>query len=175
MQEVTIFGPHRYNRRPWEDASDPSTRKLKDSVARISFRLWNAFFCSALLHVTGDIPLQFRIWGQSTNKGNHPFVIGVSASLFLLQPLGVLVEEVVIHVGKYLGMKMGTETKIIGYAWVWIWLSFSAVPSLDGVINAMRIAYPTPLWGDGPTVIERVGKVFGIDLLSVISSWFIGL
>ena len=170
-----MFGPHRYNRRPWDDASDPLTRRPKDPVARICFRLCSAFFCSAVLHVTGDIPLQFRIWGQSTNKEHHPFVIGVSASLFLLQPLGILVEEVVIQVGKYLGMKMGTETKIIGYAWVWIWLSFSAVPSLDGVINAMRIAYPTPLWGDGPTVIEHVGKAFGVDLLSVISSWFTGL
>lgn len=178
---LTIFGPHRYNRRPWDEA--PTTRKPKDPWARSYLRLCIAFVLSALLHTVGDLAIQFRIWEQplpagtlSPDKVHHPFVIGMSAATFLLQPLGVLVEDAVIEVGKYLGVKTGTGTKIIGYAWVWGWMSFSAVSSLDGWKNAMQFAYSTAQRGSGPTIVERVAdKVFGVDLLSVLSSWFTSL
>lgn len=139
-----------------------------------------AFVLSALLHAVADLAIQFRIWEQplpagtlSPDKVHHPFVIGVSSTVFLFQPLGVLVEGAVIEMGKYLGVKTGTGTKIIGYAWVWAWMSFTAVSSLDGLKNAMQIAYSTAQWGGGPTVVERVAdKVFGVDLPSVLSLWF---
>ncbi|KIM64492.1 hypothetical protein SCLCIDRAFT_15243 [Scleroderma citrinum Foug A] len=175
---LTIFGPHRYNCRPWDDT--PTTRKPKDPWARSYLRLCMAFVLSALLHAVADLAIQFRIWEQplpagtlSPDKVHHPFVIGVSSTVFLFQPLGVLVEGAVIEMGKYLGVKTGTGTKIIGYAWVWAWMSFTAVSSLDGLKNAMQIAYSTAQWGGGPTVVERVaGKVFGVDLPSVLSMWF---
>ncbi|KAL4079023.1 hypothetical protein J3A83DRAFT_4206387 [Scleroderma citrinum] len=182
---LTIFGPHRHNRRPWDEnpSVDPSTRGPKEPWSKSYLRLCIAFVCSTLLHVTGDAPLQFRIWEKplpagilATGKVYHPFVIGVSAPFFLFQPLGVLVEDAVIEVGKRMGVKTGTRTKLIGYVWVWVWMSISTVSSLDGLKDAVQIASPMPGWGGGPTIIECVvGKVLGVDLLSLVSSWFAGL
>ncbi|KAL4069082.1 hypothetical protein J3A83DRAFT_3474598 [Scleroderma citrinum] len=153
---VTIFGPHRYNQRPWDEnpTKDPSIRKSKEPWLRAYLRICNAFLCSALLHVCGEFVLQFSIWENHISSGSlsptrvyPPFVMGVSAPLFLFQPLGVLVEEAVIAVGKRLGVKTGMWTKLIGYAWVWVWMSLSTISSLDGLKNAVHVASPIHEWG----------------------------
>ncbi|KAL4064600.1 hypothetical protein V8B97DRAFT_1985189 [Scleroderma yunnanense] len=177
---LTIFGPHRFNRRPWDETVDPTIRKPKEPWSRTYLRLCIAFALSALMHVAGDVALQFSIWAKhspagtlSSGKVYPPLVIGVSAPTFFLQPLGVLVEDGVIAVGKRFGVKTGTWTKIIGYAWVWLWMSFSVVPTLDGLKNAIQIASPGHEYGAGAGLLERtVGILFGVDLLSIMSSWF---
>lgn len=179
----TAFGPHRYNRRPWDElpSADPSPRNPKDSWSRSYIRICNAFVCSALFHVCVDVAVQFRLWQKyssmgmlSSGKGYAPFVIGVSASFYLLQPLGVLVEDAVMEVGKRLGVKAGLTTKLIGYVWVWVWVSFTLVPSFDGLRTAIHTAFPEFELGSGTTVIERiVSTVFGVDLMSVISPYIV--
>jgi len=85
------------------------------------------------------------------------------------------VEDAVIEMGKYLGVKDRDRDKnnwVVG----WAWMSMTTVSNLDGVKNAMRIAYSTPQWQGGPTVVERVAdKVFAVGLPSVLSPWFASL
>jgi len=108
----------------------------------------------------------------SSGKVYAPFMIGVSASFYLLQPLGVLVEDAVMEVGKRLGVKAGFSTKLIGYAWVWVWMSFTLVPHFDGLRKAIHTAFLEYSEAGGPTVIERiVHTVFSVDLVSVISPY----
>ncbi|KAI6035008.1 hypothetical protein F5J12DRAFT_8012 [Pisolithus orientalis] len=109
---LTLFGPHRHKRSPWDrdPSSDPKEREREPWVKSYT-RLCNAFLCSAFMHTCGDVVLQFKIWDNtspttgSLQRANHPYIIGFSIPFFLLQPVGVLVEDVVIEAGKRLGLR----------------------------------------------------------------------
>ena len=173
-----MFGPHRFNRHPWDE---PSPLKSKSSWLKTYIRLCNAFVCSALFHVCGDLSVQFILWRQSLSTGevagkaSAPFIVGVSGPFFLLQPLGVLVEDAVIEVGKRLGMKTSTWTKMVGYAWVWVWISITIVSQMDGWRITLITTFPRCKPVGDATVIERIGDaVFGIDLRLIIRAWIVG-
>ncbi|KAI6157049.1 membrane bound O-acyl transferase family-domain-containing protein [Pisolithus tinctorius] len=179
---LTIFGPNTRKDRPWEDRSPSkgsSTQqpKQRDSWATSYHKLCNAFLCSAFIHVCGDVVLQIRIRKRFTLSPN---IIGFSLPFFLLQPIGVLIEDAAIGIGKRTGMKMGRWSKILGYAWVLVWMCWTLHPWMDGLKDGIEAAYPTLEPGITKffrvTVTERiVKKVFGIDLASTISSWFTAL
>ncbi|KAI6035006.1 membrane bound O-acyl transferase family-domain-containing protein [Pisolithus orientalis] len=179
---LIMFGPNRWKERPWEDQSPSggsSTQQpnRRDSWATSYHRLCNAFLCSALIHVCGDIVLQIRI---RKNVTTSPNIIGLSLPFFLLQPVGVLIEDAAIGMGKRMGMKIGRWSKILGYTWVWVWLCWTLFLWVDGLKNAIEAAYPTLEPGKTRyfcvTVTERiVKKVFGVDLASTISSLFTDL
>lgn len=124
-------------------------------------RLCNAFLCSAFMHTTSAL-----------QKVNHPNVIGFSIPFFLLQPVGVLVEDVVMEAGKHIGLKKTGWSKVVGYLWVSLWISYSVHSLVQGMKNAMIIAYPVPEGGGtevGMTVLEGVAtKLFGIDLATTV-------
>ena len=178
LQLFTVFGPHRYNRRPWDE---PPPAKSKSSWLKTYIRLCNAFVCSALFHVCGDLPTQIILWKQYLSTGGHfgkasgPLIVGMSGPFFLLQPLGILVEDAVIEVGKRLGVKTSTWTKMIGYAWVWVWISITIVSQMDGLRIALITAFPGHKPGGDITVIERIADaVFGIDLVTMMRAWIVG-
>lgn len=182
---LTLFGPHRHKRSPWDrdPSSDPKEREREPWLKSYT-RLCNAFLCSAFMHTCGDVVLQFKIWEitspttGSLQRANHPNIIGFSIPFFLLQPVGVLVEDVVIETGKWLGLRKRGWVKVVGYLWVSLWISYSTRFFSQGLKNAILIAYPileSGGAGDGVTVLERVAdKSFGIDLAATIRSWFVG-
>ncbi|KAI6024222.1 hypothetical protein EDC04DRAFT_3117112 [Pisolithus marmoratus] len=175
--DLTLFGPHRPKRNPWGPVTeDSSVRKPKDREpwATTYRRLCYAFMCSAFMHVCGDVLLQFRVWDDflSTGTMNVPNVIGYSAPYFLLQPVGVLVEDAVVEVGKRMGLKESTWTRMVGYAWMWVFTSFSLVYTVDGLKNAAHAGYPGEGMGAQATLIEVVAnRVLGVQLAPVMSSW----
>ena len=137
--------------------------------------------CSALFHMSGDLPAQFALWkqylstGGFSRKASAPFIVGVSGLFFLLQPLGVLLEDAAIEVGKRLGVKTSTCTKMIGYAWVSVWISITVISQLDGLRIALLTAFPEWDSGGDITVIERIADAaFGIDILSMMRARIVG-
>lgn len=180
--DLTLFGPHRPKRNPWDPvpAEGSSVRKPKEREpwAVTYRRLCYAFMCSAFMHVCGDVLLQFRVWddfssGSTSGTTEVPNIIGYSAPYFFLQPVGVLVEDAVIEVGKRMGLKESAWTRMAGYAWVWVFTSYSIVFSMDSLKNAAHTGYLT---GEGTgartTLIEVIAdRVFGVPLAAVMSSW----
>ncbi|KAI6047544.1 membrane bound O-acyl transferase family-domain-containing protein [Pisolithus marmoratus] len=182
---LTTFGPHRHRRRPWDNtsSSDPKTKE-RDPWIKSYIRLCNAFACSAFMHTCGDVVLQFKIWEKAlpiinSQKTNHPNVIGFSVPFFMLQPIGVLIEDAVVEVGKRIGLKKRGWVKVVGYLWVSLWISYSAHFWYPGMKDAILVAYPLPEgrgMEGGVTVIERVvNRLFGIDLAATITSRFYGM
>ncbi|KAI6047545.1 hypothetical protein EDC04DRAFT_2887315 [Pisolithus marmoratus] len=179
---LTLFGPHRRKRRPWDHAlsSDPHGME-RDPWIKSYIRLCNAFLCSAFMHTCGDVILQFKIWENmlpttSSQKVIYPNVIGFSIPCFVLQPVGVLIEDVVMEVGRSIGLRKKGWMKMFGYLWVSLWISYSTHLWTQGMKNAILLAYPVSTDGgvkDGVTVIERVAnRICGIDLAATIRSWF---
>ncbi|KAI6165132.1 hypothetical protein EDD17DRAFT_1754332 [Pisolithus thermaeus] len=182
-RDLTLFGPHWPKQNPWDPAraEDSSVDKPEEREpwGRRYRRLCYAFICSACMHVCGDVLLQFRLWNDFPSFGPSgtkevPNLIGYSAPYFLWQPVGVLVEETVVAIGERMGLQESTWTRMIGYAWVWVFTSATLVYSVDGLKNAVHISY---LAGEGKglpvTLIEViVDRVFGVQLAPVISSWF---
>ncbi|KAI6044280.1 hypothetical protein EDC04DRAFT_2561741 [Pisolithus marmoratus] len=156
---------HRHSKcRPWDNASssDSSVVKVKEREPWVKsyIRLCNAFLCSAFMHTCGDVV-------------NHSNVIGFSTLFFLLQPVGVLIEDAVMEGGKRIGLRRRGWMKVVGYLWVFLWISYSTRFWTQGLKNAMHSAYP----GDEVkvTTLERVtNKLFRTDLAAKIRSWFVG-
>ncbi|KAI5988923.1 hypothetical protein EDC04DRAFT_2912304 [Pisolithus marmoratus] len=181
--DLTLFGPHRPKcNNPWDlvrsehpSASKPREREPWATAYR---RLCYAFICSAFVHVCGDIVLQFRVWSKISSTGasgtmDTPNLIGYSAPYFFLQPVGVLVEDAVMEVGKRMGLREGAWTRMVGYVWVWMFTGLSSAFTLDGLIAAFRIGQRA---GEGigakATLIEIIAdRLFGVQLAPVISSW----
>ncbi|KAI6149742.1 hypothetical protein BKA82DRAFT_4132842 [Pisolithus tinctorius] len=180
--DLTLFGPHRPKRNPWDpvcaEPSSANKRKEREPWATTYRRLCYAFICSAFVHVCGDVLLQFRLWGDISSAGasgamNAPNVIGYSAPYFLLQPVGVLVEDAVVEVGKRMGLKEGTWTRIAGYAWVLVFTSSTCAFSSDGLTKAFRLGDRPGEGMQAPTTLIEVtaDRVFGVRLAPVKSSW----
>ncbi|KAL4068173.1 hypothetical protein J3A83DRAFT_4374518 [Scleroderma citrinum] len=185
---LTVFGPHRRRHNPWDQvpSGDSSARRTTErkSWMMAYLRICNAFLCSAFMHLCGDIVIQFRIWENSPpmrissfEKPDLPSVIGFSIPFYIIQPLGVLLEGIVMELGKSLGLKSSQWTKILGYMWVAAWLSVTALPWMDNLKDAVHAAYPPLERGakTGTTLIEAVlDQIFGINLASAISTWLAG-
>ncbi|KIK19490.1 hypothetical protein PISMIDRAFT_626541 [Pisolithus microcarpus 441] len=78
----------------------------------------------------------------------------------------VLVEDAVVEAGKRMGLKEDTWTSMAGYAWVWVFTSFSLVYSVDELKNPAQAGHLT---GEGmgalATLIGVVtDRVFGVQL-----------
>ncbi|KAF9030450.1 hypothetical protein BDZ89DRAFT_1064656, partial [Hymenopellis radicata] len=58
-----------------------------------------------------------------------------SMPFFLLQAAGIVFEQTVIGTGKHLGIA-GSGWRLVGFMWVGLWFSFSAVQYIDSVIQA---------------------------------------
>ncbi|KAI6111862.1 hypothetical protein EDD16DRAFT_1606446, partial [Pisolithus croceorrhizus] len=176
--DLTLFGPHRPKRSPWDAAPSVSKPKEREPWGVTYRRLCYAFMCSAFMHVCGDVLLQFRIWDDFSSTSTSgttavPNIIGYSAPYFILQPVGVLVEDAIIELGKRMGLKESTWARMVGYVWVWVFTSYSLVFSMDALKNAAQAGYLT---GEGAgaraTLIEMVAdRVFGVQLAAVMSSW----
>ncbi|KAI6013229.1 hypothetical protein EDC04DRAFT_2956196, partial [Pisolithus marmoratus] len=124
--DLTLFAPYRPKRNPWHpvDTEDSSVTKQVEREPWVTKyrRLCQVFIYSALMHCCGDIVLQFREWADfsptsASGTMDVPNVIGYSAPFFLLQPVGVLLEDAATEVGKRMGLKEGTWTRMVGYAW----------------------------------------------------------
>ncbi|KAI6023739.1 hypothetical protein BKA83DRAFT_4263156 [Pisolithus microcarpus] len=156
-QHLTLFGPHRPRRNPWDpvsaEHSSAGNLREREPWATSYRRLCYAF-----------VVLQFGAWNDLSSTSasevmDVPNVIGYSALYFLLQPVGVLVEDAVMEVGKRMGLKEGT--------WTRMFTSFFSAFSLDGLSNAFR---------DRTTLIEvMANRVFGVQLAPLVSSWFPGV
>ncbi|KAI6107996.1 hypothetical protein F5141DRAFT_1215754 [Pisolithus sp. B1] len=139
--DLTLFGPHRPKRNPWDPVSAEHSS-------------------ASNLYVV----LQFGIWNDLSS---------ISAS----KPVGVLVEDAVMEVGKRTGLKEGTWARMAGYAWVVGFTSFSLAFSLDGLSNAFRVARrPGEVVAVHTTLIEVMAdRVFGVQLAPLMSWWFAGV
>ncbi|KAI6122705.1 hypothetical protein EDD16DRAFT_1704977 [Pisolithus croceorrhizus] len=183
---LTLFGPHRPKRNPWDpvsaEQSSASNLRQREPWATSYRRLCYAFVCSAFVHVCGDVVLQLGIWKDLSSTSaskvmDAPTVIGYSAPYFLLQPVGVLVEDAVMEVGKRLGLKEGTWTRMVGYVWVAAFTSFVLAFSLDAYSNALRAGHrPEEGAADRKTLIEAMAnRMFGVQLVPLLSAWFPGV
>ncbi|KAI6044223.1 hypothetical protein EDC04DRAFT_2890002 [Pisolithus marmoratus] len=180
--DLTIFGPHKPKRNPWDpvraEHSPASKPKEREPWATTYRRLCYAFICSAFVHLCGDIVLQFRAlddFSSTATSGilSFPSLIACSPPFFLLQPVGVLVEDAVMEVGKRMGLKEGAWTRMVGYVWVWMFIGFSSAFMLDGLATAFWVGQRA---GEGigakATLIEIIAdRLFGIQLAPVISAW----
>lgn len=183
---LTLFGPHRPRRNPWDpvsaEHSSAGNLREREPWATSYRRLCYAFVCSAFVHSCGEVVLQFGAWNDLSSTSASEVmdvsnVIGYSALYFLLQPVGVLVEDAVMEVGKRMGLKEGTWTRMVGYAWVVAFTSFFSAFSLDGLSNAFRVGHrPGEGVADRTTLIEvMANRVFGVQLAPLVSSWFPGV
>ncbi|KAI6112837.1 membrane bound O-acyl transferase family-domain-containing protein [Pisolithus sp. B1] len=183
---LTLFGPHRPKRNPWDpvsaEQSSASNLRQREPWATSYRRLCYAFVCSAFVHVCGDVVLQLGIWKDLSSTSaskvmDAPNVIGYSAPYFLLQPVGVLVEDAVMEVGKRLGLKEGTWTRMVGYVWVVAFTSFVLAFSLDAYSNVLRAGHrPEEGAADRTTLIEAMAnRMFGVQLVPLLSAWFPGV
>ncbi|KAG6328425.1 hypothetical protein ID866_10664 [Astraeus odoratus] len=168
--QLTIFGPHRWRKQHAVHATPPSgssthAQNDREPWARSYRRICNAFLCSAFMHTCGDVILQIKIWRNASSAGidtlaletRIPNVIGFSAPFYLLQPVGILVEDAAMAIGRRLGLKAGT----------WSYK------------DANRAAYPALYEGSGRatamTTVEKITKrYFGVDLAPPLSSWLAG-
>ncbi|KAI6039104.1 hypothetical protein EDC04DRAFT_2895654 [Pisolithus marmoratus] len=179
--DLTLFGPHRPKCNPWDpvhsEHSSVSKPKEREPWATTYRRLCYAFICSAFVHVCGEIVLQFRVWDDFSSTSTSgtidaPNMIGYAVPYFLLQPVGVLVEDAVMEVGKRLGVKKGIWTRMIGYTWVLVFTGLSYPLALDGLTKAFQVGQQSEGTGAKATLIEVIAdRVFGVQLAPVISSW----
>ncbi|KAF9239285.1 membrane bound O-acyl transferase family-domain-containing protein, partial [Melanogaster broomeanus] len=98
---------------------------------------------------------------------------GFSFRFFLLQPLGIFAEEAVICVARFVGIKKSPLTRLVGYAWVFIWLSICLPPWLDDIVDgATRMRAQGIVGSARMTALEVVAGWVGIDIESLMLSWF---
>ncbi|KAG6328925.1 hypothetical protein ID866_10164 [Astraeus odoratus] len=181
---LTVFGPHlcgKHRMRDSTSSTGSSVQNGSESWVRSYCRICNAFICSAVLHMCGDAILQIKIWknGIANPLSSIPVVIGFSAPFFLLQPVGILIEDGGMVLGRRLGLKASTWTKVVGYVWVLTWMTITLPHFLNDMKAASRVAYPS-LYERNRASIDTsvIGKFArrccGIDLESFLSSWLAG-
>ncbi|KAF5326880.1 hypothetical protein D9619_003995 [Psilocybe cf. subviscida] len=85
---------------------------LRKSTFTTYFKLYVAFFVSGLIHYAGDYML-------------HQDWAGQSVSFFVLQAVGITLEDALIATAKRAGFTASPLGKLIGFCWVFIWFSFS--------------------------------------------------
>ncbi|KAF9226390.1 hypothetical protein BS17DRAFT_777171 [Gyrodon lividus] len=120
-----------------------------------------AFFISGLVHVAGDVMLDMSR-------------AGASFRFFLLQPIAIIAEESVISVASFVGIRKSLLTRLVGYAWVFIWLSICAPPWLDVLVDITMQAQDNTGASSAKkaAVLEMVVRWAGGDIELLMSSWF---
>jgi len=97
-------------------------------------QIYVAFFLSALSHSSGDFMIEKRM-------------VSRSFEFFLLQAVGITIEDFVIYIAKRLLLRGGVELKlgkvdgswagavgrVVGYCWVTLWVSWTIPVWLDGL------------------------------------------
>ncbi|KIM42132.1 hypothetical protein M413DRAFT_70942 [Hebeloma cylindrosporum] len=91
------------------------------------FKLFTTFFLSGLIHATGDYILF------------QNFSDGTSIQFFFLQAAGITLEDALIALASRLGYKESSAFKMIGFAWVFAWFTFSLPIWLDPQAHAGTI------------------------------------
>ena len=95
-------------------------------------QVYTAFLLSALIHSFGDLMLGTQHFGRSL-----PF--------FLANAAAITFEDALIALGKSLGIgKEGPTcaTRLLGYAWVVLWVRFSAPMYVDWMFESGVVANP---------------------------------
>lgn len=96
------------------------------SPTTLALRLFTPFAMSALLHYAGSHTLSSYGWG--------------SARFFLLQPFGILLERLFLHVYR------GGTVRWAPYVWAFGWLVLTSPPFLDEVrYGGMWALQPVPV------------------------------
>ncbi|KAL3421640.1 tat pathway signal sequence [Phlyctema vagabunda] len=107
---------HQMMRRPCGEAGRQVKRLLGLKTGGFASRYTQigvAFVVSGLMHHLGAVKNR---WDDG---GTHQMLY------FLMQPLAYIFEDLVISIGKQRGIKSSPVVKVIGYAWVFAWFSFS--------------------------------------------------
>ncbi|EXJ86025.1 hypothetical protein A1O1_06394 [Capronia coronata CBS 617.96] len=116
MRKVWGYCWHQFLRRTFETANSGITGLLrikKGTLASRYLQLYAAFFVSALIHHVGSLNMPYcsMVWYQFL--------------FFMMQPVAITVEDVVIIVANKVGLRESWITRIVGYAWVGCVLSFT--------------------------------------------------
>lgn len=91
------------------------------------------FFLSALIHTGGDYAIH-----RSFEKSGPTF------QFFLLQPAGILIEEIAIRAARCVLLSKrvrrvrvpGVMWRVVGYLWVGLWFTWCTPPWLDAISAA---------------------------------------
>jgi hypothetical protein len=106
-------------------------------------QLYVGFFISALIHEVASIFAAHRDLGDMR--------------FFLSQAVAITFEDIVIAIAKRLGWQRGgPAAKLVGYLWVFAWLSYSLRPWIDGGISA-------GLWQWYGLPFSVVGRLIGVE------------
>lgn len=81
------------------------------------------FTASAFSHIPGDMMVD-------------PRYAGSSLQFFYWQVIGISIEDFVVDIGKYCGVKETPWTYPIGWLWTFLWFSFSAAKFIDWTFPA---------------------------------------
>ncbi|KAJ7060226.1 membrane bound O-acyl transferase family-domain-containing protein [Mycena amicta] len=98
-------------------------RFQRGSVASAYTQLFVAFFVSGVMHYFPEY-MALRHWG------------GGGLRFFVLQAVGISVEESIVALGRRLGLeRWPIPWKLLGYFWVWTWFAFTAPRWLDPLLH----------------------------------------
>ncbi|KAF5328771.1 hypothetical protein D9619_011601 [Psilocybe cf. subviscida] len=101
-----------------------TTLDLPRNTFTTYFKLCLSFFISGLIHYAGDYML-YQNWS------------GRSMEFFLLQAVGITLEDAVVGIAKTLGYTTKTPlTKLLGFCWVFAWFTFCLPLWLDPNLHA---------------------------------------
>ncbi|KAH6718771.1 membrane bound O-acyl transferase family-domain-containing protein [Leptodontidium sp. MPI-SDFR-AT-0119] len=107
---------HQLMRRPCSEGGR-ITKQLfglkKGSFASRYSQIWIAFLISTSTHHTG------AVIGMFEDGGFWQMVY------FMIQPVGIMLEDFVVHVGRKMGWRESVWSKRVGFVWVFVWFSWS--------------------------------------------------
>ncbi len=95
-------------------------------------QVYTAFLLSALIHSTGDLMLGTQHFGRS-----FPF--------FIANALAITLEDAVVALGTSMGIGESgptQATRLLGYAWVMLWVRFSAPMYVDWMFESGVVESP---------------------------------
>ncbi|KAA1477250.1 hypothetical protein DENSPDRAFT_844450 [Dentipellis sp. KUC8613] len=96
-------------------------------------QLYIAFILSGIQHSGGDYMADPTLWRQSFTA--NPLFYQ-SFTFFFSQAVAITGEDAVIWVGMKLGVRESRATRVLGYAWTFVWFSWSAANYADVCLNA---------------------------------------
>ncbi|KAI0718586.1 membrane bound O-acyl transferase family-domain-containing protein [Cerioporus squamosus] len=120
-------------------------------------QVYTAFILSAFIHSTGDLMLGTQHFGRS-----FPF--------FLANAVAITFEDAIITLGKSLGIGTKGPTRVmrlVGYAWVVLWVRFSAPMYVDWMFESGVVENPVlPFSPTRSLVVPWLKRVLGSASLS---------
>jgi len=101
----------------------------KGSAASAYTQLYAAFAISALIHAAGD---------HTAAPTRNPLL--ASGPFFLVQPLGITIEDSAVRLTRMSGLKVGAVPgRVIGRVWVMLWFSWTLPMLMEGMVHAIDI------------------------------------